>query len=63
MSRSSVIKTEKIKSPGRPNCRWGNNIQMDLKEMESNVVEWICVAQDRFARNVLGDTIKNFLTS
>jgi hypothetical protein len=31
---------------GRPRCRWVNNIMMDLEEIESGELDWICLAQD-----------------
>jgi hypothetical protein len=32
---------------GRPRCRWGDEIRMDLKEIGLGGVDWIRVAQDR----------------
>jgi hypothetical protein len=31
---------------GRPMCRWEDNIEMDLREIEFGDVEWIHLAQD-----------------
>jgi hypothetical protein len=33
---------------GRLRRRWIYNIKMDLLEMGLNVVDWICLAQDRY---------------
>jgi hypothetical protein len=32
---------------GRPRCRWGDNIKMDLQEVGWEGVDWIDMAQDR----------------
>ena len=32
---------------GRPRCRWGDNIRMDLEEIGINVGNWVDSAQDR----------------
>jgi hypothetical protein len=32
---------------GRPRYRWENNIKMDLREIECEVVDWIHLVQDR----------------
>jgi hypothetical protein len=32
---------------GRPRCKWEDNIKIDLLEIGWEVVDWICVAQDR----------------
>jgi hypothetical protein len=31
----------------RPKCRWENNIELDLREIGLEVVDWIHLAQDR----------------
>jgi hypothetical protein len=31
---------------GRPRCRWEDNVEMDIKEMECEDVDWIHLAQD-----------------
>jgi hypothetical protein len=31
----------------RPRCRWDGNINMDLKEIVCEGVDWIILAQDR----------------
>jgi hypothetical protein len=32
---------------GRPNCRWEDNIKLDIREMGIDGTNWIQVAQDR----------------
>jgi hypothetical protein len=32
---------------GRPASRWGNDIKMDLREIEWGGVDWVDLAQDR----------------
>jgi hypothetical protein len=32
---------------GRPRCRWKDNIKLDLREIGTNGVNWIQLAQDR----------------
>jgi hypothetical protein len=45
--RLLVEKPEGKRSLGRPRHRWGNNIRMDLGEIERGDVDWIGLAQDR----------------
>ena len=45
--RVLVGKPEGKRPPGRPRCRWVDNIRMDLVEVECGYVEWIGLAQDR----------------
>jgi hypothetical protein len=33
--------------PGRPRCRWEDNIKLNLREIEIDRVNWIWLAQDR----------------
>jgi hypothetical protein len=37
-------KLEGYRPPGRPKCRWKNNIKMYLREIEWGVVDWITLA-------------------
>jgi hypothetical protein len=46
--RSLVGKPEGKKPLRRPRHRWIDNIEMDLLEKELSVVDWICLAQDRY---------------
>jgi hypothetical protein len=42
-----LVGSPKWKRPlGRPRCRWEDNIKMDLREIETNGVNWIQLAQD-----------------
>jgi hypothetical protein len=45
--RLLVGKPEGKRPLGRKRRRWIDNIKMDLLEIEVNVVDWICLAQDR----------------
>jgi hypothetical protein len=42
-----VGKPEGRRPLGRPIHRWVDNIKMDLLEIGSGGVDWICLAQDR----------------
>jgi hypothetical protein len=42
-----VVKSERNTPFGRPRRRWDNNIKMDLREMEWEVVDWIHLPHDR----------------
>jgi hypothetical protein len=42
-----VGKPEGKRPLGRPRRRWVNNIEMDLRKIEWDGVDWIAVAQDR----------------
>jgi hypothetical protein len=46
--RLLVGKPEGKRPLGRPRCRWMDNIKMDLLEIGLSVVDWICLAQDRY---------------
>jgi hypothetical protein len=46
--RLLVGKPEGKRPLGRPRCTWIDNIKMDLSEIELSVVDWICLAQDRY---------------
>ena len=45
--RVLVGKLEENRPLGRPRHRWEDNINMDLKEVGSEVMDWIELAQDR----------------
>jgi hypothetical protein len=48
------------KSPlGRPRRRWIDSIKMDLLEIGVNVVDWIGLAQDRYRRRALVNSVMN----
>jgi hypothetical protein len=44
---------------GRPRCRWGDGIRMDLREIGSGSVDWIQLAQDRDRWQALVNTVMN----
>jgi hypothetical protein len=44
---------------GRPRRKWIDNIKMDLLEIGLSVVDWICLAQDRYRRRALVNTVMN----
>jgi hypothetical protein len=44
---------------GRPKRRWLDNIEMDLREIEWGVMDWIDVAQDRDQWSAVVDTEMN----
>jgi hypothetical protein len=44
---------------GRPRLRWVDNIEMDLKEIEWDDMDWIDVGQDRDQWRALLNTVMN----
>jgi hypothetical protein len=44
---------------GRPRRRWGDNIKMDLREIELGDVDWIHWAQDRNRLRAVVNTVMN----
>jgi hypothetical protein len=44
---------------GRPRRRWIDNIKMDLLEIGVNIVDWIGLAQDRYRRRALVNSVMN----
>jgi hypothetical protein len=57
--RLLVGKPEGKRPLGRPRRRWIENIKMVLLEMGLNVVGWIGLAQDRYRRRALVNSVKN----
>jgi hypothetical protein len=57
--RLLVGKPEGKRQLGRPRRRWIYNIKMDLSEIGLNVVDWICLAQDRYRWRALVNPVKN----
>jgi hypothetical protein len=55
----SVGNPEGKRPLGKPRCRWVDNIRMDLREIEWDVVDWIDTAQDRDQWRALVDTVLN----
>jgi hypothetical protein len=45
--------------PGRPKCKWGDNIKMYLKELEWGVMDWIDLTQDRKGLRVIVNAVMN----
>jgi len=41
-----TVKCERNRPLGRHRCRWENNIKIDLKDMEWEVMSYIILAQD-----------------
>jgi hypothetical protein len=39
--------------------RWLYNIKMDLLEIGLNVMDWICLTQDRYSWRALVDSVMN----
>jgi hypothetical protein len=45
--RVLVGKPEGERPVGRPRCRWGVNIKMDLRQVGWSSTDWICLVVDR----------------
>jgi hypothetical protein len=45
---------------GRPRRRWVDNIKIDLREIGSDGMDWIDLAQDRDKWRALVDMVMNF---
>jgi hypothetical protein len=54
-----VGKPECKRPLGRPRRRWVDNIKMDLKEIGSDGVDWIDLAQNRDQWRALVNTVMN----
>jgi hypothetical protein len=57
--RLLVGKPEGKRPLGRPRHKWIDNIKMDLLEIGLNVVDWIGLAQDRYRRRALVNSVMN----
>jgi hypothetical protein len=57
--RLLVGKPEEKRPLRRPRRRWMDNIKMDLLEIGLDVVEWICLAQDRYRWRALVNAVMN----
>jgi hypothetical protein len=55
-----VGKPEGKRPFGGPWCRWENNITTDLREIGSEGVDWMHLAQDRGQWQAVVSTIMNF---
>jgi hypothetical protein len=54
-----VGKPEGKRPLGRPRCRWEDNIRINPKEIEWEVVDCMHLAQDRDQLRVVVDTVMN----
>jgi hypothetical protein len=61
--RLLVGKPEGKRLLGRPRRRWMDNIKMDLLDIGVNVVDWIGLAQDRYRRRALVNSVMNLQVS
>jgi hypothetical protein len=57
--RLLVRKPEGKRPLGRPRRRWIYNIKVGLLEVGVNVVDWICLAQDRYRWRALVNSLMN----
>jgi hypothetical protein len=57
--RLFVGKPEGKRSLGRPRRRWIDNIKMEFSEIGLSVVDWIGLAQDRYRRRALVNSVMN----
>jgi hypothetical protein len=55
----SLVRKPEGNTPGRPRCRWVDNIRMDLEEVCWGDVDWIGLAQDRNRWRALVNSILN----
>jgi hypothetical protein len=55
--RLLVGKSEGKRPLGRPRRRWIDSIKMDLLEIGLSVVDWICLAQDRYRWRALVNVV------
>jgi hypothetical protein len=44
---------------GRPRRRWINKIKTDISEIGLRVVDWLCLAQDRYRWRAFVNTVMN----
>jgi hypothetical protein len=58
-SRILVRKPDGKRPLGRPRRRCVHNIKMDLRDMESDGIDWIVLSQDRNQWRVLVNTVMN----
>jgi hypothetical protein len=54
-----VGKPERKRPLGRPRRRWMDSIKMDLREIVSDVMDWIGLAQDKGQWRALVNTVIN----
>jgi hypothetical protein len=59
-----LVRKPKGKRPlGRPRRMWVDSIKMDLREIEWDGMDWICLAQDRDQWRALVNTVMNLRVS
>jgi hypothetical protein len=56
-----VVKPQGRRLLGRPRRRWVDNIQMDLREIGWDGMNWIDLTQDRDQWRALVNTVMNFV--
>jgi hypothetical protein len=54
-----LAKPEEKRPPGRPRCKWVDNIKMALTEIGSDGMYWIDVSPDRDQWRALVSTVMN----
>ena len=57
--RVLVRKPEAKRPLGRPSCRWGDNIKMNIQEVGCWDMDWIELAQDRDRWRALVNAVMN----
>jgi hypothetical protein len=54
-----VGKPEGKRQMGRPRCRWNDNINMDLRELGQDDMDWIDLAQEKDRWRALVNKVMN----
>jgi len=54
-----VGKREGKRPPGRPRCRWEDNIKMDFQEVGCRGMDWIELAHDRDSWRAVVNAVMN----
>jgi hypothetical protein len=57
--RVLVGRPERKRPLGRPKRRWEDNIKMDFREIEIDVVNWFRLSQDRVRWGAFVNTVMN----